>query len=82
MARAEVFHVVNNVHLDFESEGLKYDLKLLIEDGLIILKDSNGKERILFLGEREAYTGEPVKEPITELPKPKKRSKKKKQTIT
>ena len=78
MAKAEVFHVVNNVHLDFESEGLKYDLRLLIEDGLIILKGSNGKERILFLGEREAYTGEPVKEPIAELPKPKKRSKGKK----
>ena len=78
MAKAEVFHVVNNVRLDFESEGLKYDLKLLIEDGLIILKDSNGKERILFLGEREAYTGEPVKEPVGELPKPKKKRSKEK----
>ena len=76
MAKADVFHVVNNVLLDFESFGIKYNMKLLIEDGLVILIDDRGKEEILFLGDKEEYTGEPVEIP---LPKPKKkRSKKKK----
>ena len=79
MAKAEIFHVVNNVALDFESEGLKYDMKLLIEDGLIILKDSKGREKILFLGEETEYTGEVTSE-VTEsvTAKPKKRRSKKK----
>lgn len=79
MAKAEVFHVVNNVNLDFESMGLKYGMKLLVEDGLLILTDSNGKEQVLFLGEKDEYFGEHTEEvqEITEKPK-EKRSKKKK----
>ena len=76
MAKADVFHVVNNVILDFESEGSKYNMKLLIEDGLIILNNDKGEEKYIFLGHKnEGYTGEVVEKPL-ELPK-KKRSKKK-----
>jgi hypothetical protein len=58
-------------------------MKLLIEEGLIILTDNKGKEQIIFLGEKEEYRGEPVEvtqevtENVTCKPK-KKRSKKKK----
>lgn len=84
MAKAEIFHVVNNVTLDFESEGHKYLMKLLVEEGLIILQDENKNEKYLFLGDKgEGYTGEVNVEPteaVEEAPKPKKkkRSKKKK----
>lgn len=76
MAKADVFHVVNNVLLDFESEGLKYEMKLLIEDGLILLKSSKGEEKIILLGDKcKDYTGEVTL--VVEKPK-KRRSKKKK----
>lgn len=73
MAKAEVFHVVNNVTLDFESEGHKYTMKLLVEDGLIILKDETNKEQYLFLGNKEAYTGESIGN--VDIDKPKKKRK-------
>lgn len=78
MAKAEIFHVVNNVTLDFESEGLKYVMKLLVEDGLIILKDSKGRENVLLLGEETEYVGEPIEVTEKVTTKSKKRSKKKK----
>ena len=82
MLKAEKFNVQNDIRLVFESEGLSYDMKLLIEEGLIILTDNKGKEQIIFLGEKEAYTGEPVgvKQEVAEnvTCKPKKRNKKKK----
>ena len=77
MAKAEIFHVVNNVTLDFESEGLKYEMRLLIEDGLIILKDNKGREKFLFLGEETHYSGETIKSTTT---KPKKKQSKKKKS--
>ena len=81
MLKAEKFNVQNDIRLVFESEGLFYDMKLLIEEGLIILTDNKGKEQIIFLGEKEEYRGEPVEvtENVTCKPK-KKRSKKKKIT--
>lgn len=79
MAKADVFHVVNNVLLDFESEGLKYEMKLLIEDGLILLKNSKGEEKIIFLGDKcKDYTGEATQEMALVVEKPKKRRSKKK----
>ena len=81
MLKAEKFNVQNDIRLVFESEGLFYDMKLLIEEGLIILTDNKGKEQIIFLGEKEAYTGEPVEVtenmPLVEENPKKKRSKKK-----
>ena len=78
MKTADLFKVQNNIKLAFESRGCEYTMHLLIEDGLIILENStNGGDTVLFLGEPQSYTGEPVTEPITESPK-KKRSKKKK----
>lgn len=81
MLKAEKFNVQNDIRLVFESEGLSYDMKLLIEEGLIILKDNKGKGQIIFLGEKEEYRGEPVE--VTENvslveEKPKKRRSKKK----
>ena len=81
MLKAEKFNVQNDIRLVFESEGLSYDMKLLIEEGLIILTDNKGKEQIIFLGEKEEYRGEPVEVTenmslVEEKPK-KKRSKKK-----
>ena len=77
MAKAEIFHVVNNVTLDFESEGHKYLMKLLIENGMIILQDEAGKERFMFLGdEGESYTGSTTEPTVAKKPK-KKRNKKK-----
>lgn len=81
MTEAEIFHVVDNVTLDFESEGHKYNMKLLIENGLIILADEKGKEKFIFLGDESNYRGEPLEETppeIKEEPKKKRRSKKKK----
>ena len=82
MLKAEKFNVQNDIRLVFESEGLSYDMKLLIEEGLIILTDNKDKEQIIFLGEKEEYRGEPVevKQEVTEnvTHEPKKRSKKKK----
>ena len=85
MLKAEKFNVQNDIRLVFESEGLSYAMKLLIEEGLIILKDNKDREQIIFLGEKEAYTGEPVEvkqEVIVDLSleeeKPKKRRSKKK----
>ena len=85
MLKAEKFNVQNDIRLVFESEGLSYDMKLLIEEGLIILTDNKGKEQIIFLGEKEEYRGEPVevKQEVTEdlslvEEKPKKRRSKKK----
>ena len=69
MLKAEKFNVQNDIRLVFESEGLSYDMKLLIEEGLIILTDNKGKEQIIFLGgEKEEYRGEPVevKQEVTE----------------
>lgn len=84
MAKAEIFHVVNNVSLDFESEGHKYLMRLLVENGLIILTDETGKEQYLFLSDKNTgYTGEHEEEPIEQKEepietKPKKKRKKKK----
>lgn len=68
MLKAEKFNVQNDIRLVFESEGLSYDMKLLIEEGLIILTDNKGKEQIIFLGGKEEYRGEPVevKQEVTE----------------
>ena len=56
-------------------------MHLLIENGLIRLENkTNGGDTILFLGAVESYTGE-HKEPVKALEeKPKKRSKKKRET--
>ena len=78
MAKAEVFHVVNNVTLDFESEGLKYIMRLLVENGLIILTDDKGREETIVLGRKSEYTGEPVEIPLEISQKPIKKRKKKK----
>ena len=67
MAKTEVFHVVNNVTLDFESEGLKYTMRLLIENGLIMLTDDKGREETIVLGRKSEYTGEPI-ETLLEIP--------------
>ena len=58
MLKAEKFNVQNDIRLIFESEGLSYDMKLLIEEGLIILKDNKDREQIIFLGEKKKNTGE------------------------
>jgi hypothetical protein len=47
---------------------------LLIESGLIVLKDDKENERYIFLNEGEGYTGEAVEKPVI---KKKRRSKKK-----
>ena len=80
MLKAEKFNVQNDIRLVFESEGLSYDMKLLIEEGLIILKDNKDREQIIFLGEREGYRGEPVEvtENVTRKPKTKRSKGKKK----
>ena len=85
MKTADVFKVVNNITLAFESRNKQYTMRLLVENGLIILSDSKGKDTIIFLGdEGEGYTGSPVEtEPVvsTEIkPKKKRKSKKKIQT--
>jgi hypothetical protein len=84
MAKAEQFNVQTNIDLVFDSEGKHYKMKLLIENGIIVLEDNEGKEQYIFLGDKEEYWGEPIKEPLPEIEsKPKKkrkRSKKKNQT--
>ena len=81
MYTADKFNVQNNIVLVFESKGCKYTMHLLIENGLIRLEnETNGGDTILFLGEAQSYTGEPVEptEVIEEKPK-RRKSKKKKQ---
>lgn len=55
MIRAEQFHVQNNVVLVFESGGKQYRMKLLIENGLVIVNEltpqGEGKDRVMFLEE-------------------------------
>ena len=82
MLKADKYNVQTDILLGFKSKGYDYEMKLLIEEGLIILKDSKGGEKVLFLGEQVSYTGEPVEvtqkvtESVTCKPK-KSRSKKK-----
>ena len=82
MKTADVFKVVNNITLAFESRSKQYTMKLLVENGLIILSNNKGRDTIIFLDdEGEGCTGSPVEtEPVVSTePKPKrKRSKKKK----
>ena len=80
MKTADLFKVQNNIELAFESRGCEYRMHLLIENGLIRLENkTNGGDTILFLGEVESYTGEPVIQAQEKASKPKrkKRSKKK-----
>ena len=81
MLKADKYNVQTDILLGFKSKGYDYEMKLLIEEGLIILRDNKGKEQIMFLGERGEYRGEPVEvtESVTCKPK-KRRSKKKKIT--
>ena len=80
MKTADLFRVQNNIELAFESNGCEYRMHLLIENGLIRLENkTNGGDTILFLGEVEGYTGEPVEKAteVQEKPKKKRRNKKK-----
>lgn len=84
MPKADQFIVQNNIVLAFESRGKQYKMKVLVEDGMILLYEMQGNTendlKVWFLGEAySGYTGEPVKEePPAEPPKKRKRSKKKK----
>ena len=78
MKTADLFKVQNNIELVFESRGCEYHMHLLIENGLIRLENkTNGGDTILFLGEIEGYTGEPLEKVTEEQEKPKKKRKKK-----
>lgn len=84
MKTSDIFNVQTNIVLAFDSRNKHYTMKLLIENGLIILSDDKGKEEIFFLGDHESYTGETPSEnesiikEVEEKPKKKRRSKKKK----
>ena len=74
MKKAEQYNVQTDINLTFKSKGHDYTMKLLIEEGLVIL-EGNNKTEILFLGDHEDYYGEPMKEVIEEKPKKKRKKK-------
>ena len=78
MLKADKYNVQTDILLGFKSKGYDYEMKLLVEEGLIILKDNKGGEKVLFLGEQVSYTGEAVQEvsPVAEKPKRKRKRKK------
>lgn len=95
MPKADQFIVQNNIVLAFESRGKQYKMKILVEDGMILLYELQGNEendlKVWFLGEEKSYTGEashtyPYYSSIQQetspavTPKKRKRSKKKKAT--
>lgn len=77
MKKAEQYNVQTDINLVFKSMGHNYTMRLLIEEGLIIL-EGNKKQQIIFLGDNEDYYGEPA----TVEGKPKKKRKKKEKPCT
>ena len=73
MKKAEQYNVQTDINLVFKSKGHNYTMRLLIEEGLIIL-EGNRKTQIVFLGDNKDYYGERV---IVEKPKRKSRKKNK-----
>ena len=73
MKKAEQYNVQTDINLVFKSKGHNYTMKLLIEEGLIIL-EGNRKTQIVFLGDNEDYYGERI---VVEKPKRKRRNKNK-----
>ena len=73
MKKAEQYNVQTDINLVFKSKGHNYAMKLLIEEGLIIL-EGNRKTQVIFLGDNEDYYGEHI---IAEKPKRKRRKKNK-----
>ena len=95
MPKADQFIVQNNIVLAFESRGKQYKMKVLVEDGMILLYEMQGNEendlKVWFLGKEKSYAGEashtypyyssiPKETSPVVTPKKRKRSKKKKTT--
>ena len=74
MKKAEQYNVQTDINLVFKSKGHNYTMKLLLEEGLIII-EGNKKTQIVFLGDNKDYYGEPMKEVIKEKPKKKRKKK-------
>lgn len=68
---ADKFNVQSDITLVFESVGKKYEMRLIISSGLIMLKgEKDEEERIIFIDDSSHYTGEPVKAEVVEEEKP------------
>ena len=81
MPKADQFIVQNDIVLAFESRGRQYKMKLLVEEGMVLLyeiKDNEEQDlKVWFLGDRDSYEGENKEVKTLSTVKPKKRSKKK-----
>ena len=62
MEKPQEFEIKDNVNLVFQSKGKLYQMRLLISNGLIFLKQleegKKHKERIIFIENPKPYKGE------------------------
>lgn len=86
MPKADQYIVQNNIVLAFESRGKQYKMKVLVEDGMILLYEMQDNVendlKVWFLGDRDGYTGEHRIIEVEPTVKPKKKRSKKKKKIT
>ena len=82
MHTADQFRVQTNIKLVFDSKGRSYTMKLLIDEGLVVLTEKHeNKVQVLFLGEQNSYYGAgEIQKSATVLESPKRKRSKKKKT--